>query len=223
MSTARNIFTPRQRTPSMRAVRAVELYLGAKGSKSKAEAIREAKYSEAMARKPNHVFDTKAVRELMTKMGLDETPAINAVKRNLNSRRLEHMTFPPFREKSETNKSDGGEDIDDEQDYTTGEKRGEQLSDKEITELLASVNCVVRKIVHGDMARHVYFWSDKDKAQLEAADMIFNLLGSYAPKKVEGKHDHRVGIFSMKELREKMKEKGVKVTDPIINNDTIYE
>jgi len=50
-----------------------------------------------------------------------------------------------------------------------------------------------------------------ERVQLTAADMVFKLTGSYAPTRVEGKHDHRVGVFSMKDLREKMKRKGIKV------------
>lgn len=51
--------------------------------------------------------------------------------------------------------------------------------------------------------------------QLAAADMIFNLAGSYAPRKsvVLGKHEHRVGLLSG--LRQRMKDAGIKVTDPI--------
>lgn len=210
MSTVRTIFTPRQRTPSLRAVRAVEIYLGEKGGKTKGQAVLEAGFSETVIKTPSKVFDGKAVRELMTDMGLDEKPVLKVVNRNLNSRKLEHMTFPPYNE--DKGESEDGEEI-------TEEKRGEQLTDNAIVEMLASVNCTVRKIIHGDNARHVYFWSDNSKAQLGAADMIFNLLGSYAPKKVEGKHDHRVGVFSMRELREKMKEKGVKVTDPIVEGE----
>ena len=195
----------RGRPISLRQMRAVETYVVANGGKTKGEAIREVGYSEAMAKTPSKVFDSQAVRELMTDMGIDEKPVLKVVNRNLNSRRLEHMTFPPYNEdKGEVE----GEEI-------TEEKRGEQLTDGAITEMLASVNCTVRKIVHGDNARHVYFWSDNSKAQLTAADMIFNLLGSYAPKKVEGKHAHLVGTFSMSDLRKKMKEKGIK----IINNN----
>lgn len=47
--------------------------------------------------------------------------------------------------------------------------------------------------------------------QLQAADMILKIVGGYAPKRVEGKHDHKVGIFSMKDLREKMRQNGRRI------------
>lgn len=57
--------------------------------------------------------------------------------------------------------------------------------------------------------------SAKEHIQLQALDMSFNLLGSYAPKKVESKNEHLVGLFSMADLRRKVKEKGIKITDPV--------
>ena len=209
--TIKDLIRHREREATPRQVRAVGAYIVANGRKSKAEVLREVGYSEAVATHPDRVFGNPAVRELLLGQGVDEKPAIQAVKRSLNARRVEHIAFPPFRVKADGTDENESDEGDDGQGYTTGEKRGEQLSDKEIIELLASVNCVVRRIVHGDMARHVYFWSDKDKAQLEAADMVFNLLGSYAPKKVEGKHEHKVGVFSMSDLRKKMKENGFEI------------
>jgi|CXWL01.1.fsa_nt_gi hypothetical protein len=44
--------------------------------------------------------------------------------------------------------------------------------------------------------------------QVAAADKILKVFGSYAPEKSEGKHTMTVGIMSMRELREKMRENG---------------
>ena len=207
----KDLIKHRDRKPTIRQVRAVSTYIMANGGKSKAEVLREVGYGEGMVRTPSKVFGSPVVRKLLLGQGVDEKPAIQTVKRNLNARRLEHRTFPPLREKDI--KADGDENSG--QDYMTDEKRGEQLSDREIIELLASTNCVVRKIVHGDMARQVYFWSDNSKAQLAAANMIFNLLGSYAPKQVASKNEHKVGIFSMSDLRKKMKENSIKITNSL--------
>jgi len=196
----------RGRPISTRQIRAVEGYIMANGSKSKAQAIREAGYPESRVTDPSKVF-TRSILAVLDRLEITEELASNVVKQNLKSKKIEHFTFPPYNK--EVVLPDNG------QDHRTAEKKGEQLTDKEIIEMMNSVNCTVKKIVHGDMARHVYFWSPDSKTQLEAADMIFNLMGSYAPKKVEGKHDHRVGIFSMGDLRKKMKEKGLK----IINNN----
>lgn len=73
----------------------------------------------------------------------------------LQARKLDHMTFP-------TN-----------------------MDDDDIAELLASVNCVLRKVVHGVQAKHVYFWSKDNRAIKDALDMVYKLKGKYAPEKFE--------------------------------------
>ena len=206
MSAARDIFTPRDRKPSLRQIRAVETLVIGNGRKSKAEVLREVGYSEAIADAPSKVFESRTVIKLMEEMGVTEKTGLEILNRNSKAKVPVHFTFPPFREPQEAKDGEDGNE---------GEKFGEQMTDAQIREYLEGAGCRVTRIVHGDMARHVYCYTNNNKAQLETADMIFNLVGSYAPKKVEGKHDHRVGIFSMKDLREQMKKKGIKVTDPI--------
>ena len=62
--------------------------------------------------------------------------------------------------------------------------------------------------------------SDKEHIQMQALDMSFKLHGSYAPKRVESKNDHRVGMFSLADLREEMKKRNFKVTDKKNDTDT---
>ena len=131
----------RDRKPSLRQIRAVEVYLDGNGRKSKAEALREVGYSPSVVDHPDKVFGSRAVVALMANNELGEDDLIPVLKSKVHS--------------------------------------------------------------------------EKEHIQMQALDMAFNLLGSYAPKKVEGKHDHRVGIFSMGELRRRMKERGVEVTDPL--------
>lgn len=73
----------------------------------------------------------------------------------LNARRLDHMTFP-----------------------TT-------MDDEDIAELLLSVNCTLRKVVHGVQAKHAYFWSKDNRAIKDALDMVYKLKGKYAPEKFQ--------------------------------------
>lgn len=73
----------------------------------------------------------------------------------LKSRRLDHMVFPL------------------------------KVEDDEIGELLASVNCVLRKIVHSEQAKHAYFWSPDNRARKDALDMLYKIKGKYAPEKFE--------------------------------------
>lgn len=103
----------------------------------------------------------------------------------LNSTRLEHMVFP-------LGPKDG--EIDD-----------TKLTDEEIVLLLASVNCTVRKIVHGDIARHVYFWSVDSSAVKGALDMAYKLKGLYAPDKhVSVNLTSTVPNAKLKKLAEKL-------------------
>jgi hypothetical protein len=57
------------------------------------------------------------------------------------------------------------------------------ISDEEITAMLDQVNCKVRKIAHGEQARHVYFFSPDNRARKDAIDMAYKLRGSYAEDK----------------------------------------
>ncbi len=60
-----------------------------------------------------------------------------------------------------------------------------KVKDDEIKKLLESVNCKVRKIMHGDTATHVWFWSADNKARKDALDLAYKLKGYYAPEKKE--------------------------------------
>lgn len=211
-NTVKRIFRQRERKPTLRQVRAVQVYTDGNGRKSKAEVLREIGYSESVANHPDKVFDSRPVIRLMEEMGVTDKLGMEILKRNSQARVPVHFTFPPFNAKKAEAESE-----DEEDDGTNmGEKFGEQLTDDDIREYLKGAGCTVTKIIHGDQARHVYCYTLNNKAQLQTADMIFNLTGAYAPKKVEGKHDHRVGVFSMRDLREKMRENGIEVTDPII-------
>jgi hypothetical protein len=72
-----------------------------------------------------------------------------------DSRRVDHMTFPT------------------------------SMEDSDIEKLLSDTNCFLRKIVHGEQAKHAYFWAPDNKARKEALDMIYKLKGHYAPEKIE--------------------------------------
>lgn len=75
----------------------------------------------------------------------------------LNSYRIDHMVFPVA------------------------------VKDEEITELLHSIGCEPKKIMHGEMAIHVWFWSPDNHARKDALDMAYKLKSKYAPEKHEVK------------------------------------
>lgn len=61
--------------------------------------------------------------------------------------------------------------------------RDGEPSDEEIILMLKEVNCVVRKIVHGEQARHVYFFAADNRARKEGLEMAYKLRGDFAADK----------------------------------------
>jgi len=136
----------------------------------------EAGYAPPVARHPAKVLESKGMKELMEQNGMDDASLTKIHKSLLQSTRLDHMTFPLGPKVHES------------------EADAHLLSDTDIRELLLEVNCVSRRIVHGETARHVYFWSPDNKARQASLDMAYKLKGSYAPVKSAVLHGGHVTI-----------------------------
>lgn len=135
------------------------------------KAMKDADYSAAMAKNPHKLTKSKGWQEMMDTY-LPEKLLAEKHRELLDSTRVDHMVFPL------------GPKEDEESDEETSSEHT-ALTDGQIKEMLASVNCTVRKIVHGQSARHVYFWTANDKARKDALDMAYKLRGNYAPEKKE--------------------------------------
>ena len=193
------------RQPTVRQVRAVE-NLVENGGKNKGEAIREAGYSEAIVKNPDRVFGSPTVKAVLEKLGVpDESEAVIAIKRNLKAKYPVNFVFPPFNSQIAEADDEDAEPEGDEP-VNEGQKFGEQMTDDQIRAYLREGGIIVSKVVHGERSRRFYGYADNPKAQLSAADMLLKVLGAYAPDKVIGKHTMSVGVMSMRELREKMRE-----------------
>jgi len=142
------------------------------------EALLQAGYSESYANSPDKIKKTKSWETLLQQSLPDEL-LTKTHRELLLSSKVEHLTFPAFNEEKRKNV-----------------EKGEQITDEEITELLASVNCTVRKIVHGENARHVYFWASDNLARDRALDKGYKLKGKYEPDK----HTVEFDGFSKEEL-----------------------
>lgn len=119
-------------------------------------------YSPSQAKHPEKILDSKTWNEVVED-ALSDSVLMEKHKELLNSTRIDHMVFTLGPKK------------------TADKKEGEDcLSDEEIIEMLAEVNCKVRRIVHGETARHVYFWSNDNKARKEALDMAYKIKGRYS-------------------------------------------
>lgn len=134
-------------------------------------------YSPSQAKHPEKITESKTWNEIIEDVLPDEM-LTEKHKELLTATRIDHLVFPL-----------GPKDADD-PNFSGGKKRAEAempeehkerttLTDKEIIEMLAEVNCKVRRIVHGETARHVYFWSNDNKARKEALDMAYKLKGRY--------------------------------------------
>ncbi len=127
----------------------------------------------------------KAVDEVKQSIAdrINDDDLVDTHKQLLNSRRLDHMVFPlgPKDEKNEpqANLAPEIKTIMEAQQ----ELERTHLTDEDITQLINEANCVLRKIVHGTNARHVYFWAPDNIARDKALDKGYKLKGVYAPEK----------------------------------------
>ena len=196
------------KTPSERQKLAVMLLVENGGNKGKA--IRDAGYSEAMAKTPDKVFGSEGVQALMESIGVTPQSVMKVIARHTNARKPVHMVFPTYNpEKALEWQAQSDVDLVD----RSQKIQKSQMTDEDIREFIEGNNGVVFKITHSDQARHVYYWHDDAKAQLKAAEMFKDMLGFDAPKKVDlkGQVNHS---FSLSNLRNKMEQNGYEVITP---------
>lgn len=159
-------------------------------------AMREAGYSEISSLTPKKLTNSKTWKQLMEEHLPDDSLA--KVHRSLlNAHRLDHMTFPLG--PAEEEESDILEEEENEEGIEGAGADRTTMTDGEIGELLASVNCTVRKVVHGRAARHVYFWSPDNKAKDSALDLAYKLKGMYAAEKVD--HSLKISLDDVQRAR----------------------
>lgn len=149
---------------------------------SLSKAMKKAGYSTPMSRNPQELTQSKGWQELMKEYLPDDLLAQKHLEL-LNSTGLDHMIFPLGPEDD----MERVQMIEDARQKAI--KKGEAfvepdlMCDADIKEMLKGVNCIVRRIVHGETARHVYFWGADNKARKDALDMAYKLKGQYAPDK----------------------------------------
>lgn len=148
------------------------------------KAMREVGYDATTAKNPRNLTESKGFKELMNSI-LPDADVLKRHKELLNSQRIDHMVFPLGpKDKDDENFSGAkpntegrDEDGDDEAALPEKYKERTKLTDKEIIKMLAEVSCKVRRIVHGENARHVYFWSPDNRARKDAIDMAYKIKG----------------------------------------------
>lgn len=161
------------------------LRIMAETGKGMGPAMKEAGFSDAYAKNPHQLQAKKTWQQLMDEFLPDDLLA-EVHHGLLTATRIDHMVFPLGPDTDEGDPSEGppaGPEVPE------AFKERTKMTDKEIEELLASVNCTVRKIVHGETARHVYFWSPDNRARKDATDLAYKLKSRYAPVKLDHTFD----------------------------------
>lgn len=133
------------------------------------------------------VVATEEFKDMLDRI-IPEEGVLNIHASQLRATRMDHMTFPLGPEGEDDINLSGAvvtKAAEDMEDMGEGElpeewKERTTLTDKEIIDMLAEVNCTVRRIVHGNSARHVYFWSPDTTARDKALDKAYKLRGRFA-------------------------------------------
>lgn len=60
-----------------------------------------------------------------------------------------------------------------------------EVKDEDVYELLESVGCVAKKIVHGIQGTHVWFWSSDNKTRKDALELAYKIRSKMSPEKFE--------------------------------------
>jgi hypothetical protein len=165
-----------KRRPSPRAAKAVSNMVGNGGNKTKA--LIDAGYSPNTANTPGKVFDSPVVLDAFPELLNTYLPDVKVLEKHkelLDSQKLDHMTFPlgPIEDEGADDEID--DYIDETKDLAMAERT--TLTDNEIKQLLLDVGCTVRRIVHGQTARHVYFWSPDNRARKDAVELAYKIKG----------------------------------------------
>lgn len=164
--TARRAPTPKQ----IKAAKLMAENVSADKPKPQGEILAEAGYSKTIQKAPSRIIQADSFQDLLDSF-LPDNDLAEVHKRLLQTRKLEHMVFPLWQGDEEFIPLEG--DIPEDARVTNGE----MLTDDDIVDMLADVNCKVRKIVHGDQARHVYFWTHDANAQTKALELAYKMKG----------------------------------------------
>lgn len=175
------------RNPTPKQIRAAELITENVGKDKPApmgEVLRQAGYSDSTADTPSTIIDSPTMQDLLAQY-IPDADLAKTHQRLLKMRKLDHMVFPLWKDPDEEIPEEGdlpGEYLEAQPNGGSLKRykkvtEGSSLSDEDIVDLLDEVNCIVRKIVHGETARHVYFWADDANAQKGALELAYKIKG----------------------------------------------
>ena len=139
--------------------------------------LQEAGYSRSVSESPTLVTESPTFQDLLNQY-LPDDKLTKTHTRLLETRKLEHMVFPlgPSGE-DDVNLSGATPNRSTETERAGVEVERTTLTDQEIKDMLLDVNCLVKRIVHGESARHVYYWSHDANAQSKALELAYKMKG----------------------------------------------
>lgn len=141
----------------------------------------EAGYSPNTAHTPSKVIQSRGFQELLEEV-MPDNELTTVHLSLLRSTKLDHMTFP-LGPKGEDDINFSGANPEQNPIEVAGvHVERTTLTDEEIKALIAEVGGTVRRIVHGETARHVYFWAPNDKARQDALKLAYDLKGRLGSK-----------------------------------------
>jgi len=208
--------TPRQR----KAAKAIVENLQSDKPVSTGEVLKSVGYGTGLQNQPNRVIESEGFQKILAEYLPEEMLAEKHVQL-LNATRIDHMVFPLGpKDEDDANFSGGGRKKKNEDDDSEEFKERTTLTDEEIIIMLKEVNCQVRRIVHGETARHVYFWSADNMARDKALDKAYKLRRRYGEE--QGMAKAQAGntynfIFS-EEVQGKVKEMNDQIKEMLINS-----
>ena len=162
---------PARRAPTARQIKAARLMVENvrnEKPKSQGDILREAGYSEAIATVPAKIVQAPSFQELLAQVIPDDS-LTEIHKRLLNTRKIEHMVFPLMTSEAEDSLLNKGQ--------TLNVTDGETLTDQDIASMLDEVGCKVKKIMHSETARHVWYWAHDAAAQSKALELAYKVRG----------------------------------------------
>lgn len=147
--------------------------------KTKGEILKESGYTESVSESPTKVTNAKGFQELMEEY-LPDDEVMRVHQELLTSTRIDHMVFPLGSKHKEEIPLEG--DIPEGLEEKLKDSQSKNLSDDEIREMIAEIGCKVRRIVHGETARHVYFWSPDANTRKAAVELAYKIKGRITNK-----------------------------------------
>lgn len=189
--------TPKQ----IKAAKLITENLGKANPDTLGDILLAAGYSKSTSETPANVTESKSWDDLMEEY-LPDTLIAETHQELLKATRVEHMTFPLYRDPDADTPLEG--DIPEEllEPQAQGgallrrHKNVDQsaLSDDDIRNMIAETGCKVRRIVHGEQARHVYYFAPDSVARKGAIELAYKIKGRITNKvKLDG--DLRVNPF----------------------------